>query len=296
MIYLDYNASTPIAPGGAGGDGAVPRRALRQPLERALGGRPGGPGRRTRSRRRSPTSSAARRRRSSSPAAAPSPTTPRCWARSWPPARAGATSSPRASSIRRSSSPATSSSGSAPRSPTSASTRTASSTPTTSPRPCGRTPSSSRSCTPTTRSGTIQPIAEIARVTREAGVLLHSDAAQSVGKIADQGRRARRGPALARRAQVLRPQGRRGALHPRGHEAGAAAARRRPRVRPPGGDRERAARRRPRRRRRAGRRPDLDRGRPRAARLAVGRAAEQVGRPRGAQRPSRRCACPTRST
>ena len=31
--------------------------------------------------------------------------------------------------------------------------------------------------------GTIQPIAAIARVTREAGVLLHSDAAQSVGKI-----------------------------------------------------------------------------------------------------------------
>lgn len=31
--------------------------------------------------------------------------------------------------------------------------------------------------------GTIQPIAEISRTTREAGVLLHSDAAQSVGKI-----------------------------------------------------------------------------------------------------------------
>jgi cysteine desulfurase len=31
--------------------------------------------------------------------------------------------------------------------------------------------------------GTIQPIAEISRVTREAGVLLHSDAAQSVGKV-----------------------------------------------------------------------------------------------------------------
>ncbi len=31
--------------------------------------------------------------------------------------------------------------------------------------------------------GTIQPIAEIAQITREAGVLLHSDAAQSVGKI-----------------------------------------------------------------------------------------------------------------
>jgi cysteine desulfurase len=31
--------------------------------------------------------------------------------------------------------------------------------------------------------GTIQPIAEIARVTRECGVLLHTDAAQSVGKI-----------------------------------------------------------------------------------------------------------------
>jgi cysteine desulfurase len=34
--------------------------------------------------------------------------------------------------------------------------------------------------------GTIQPIAEIARITREAGVLLHSDAAQSVGKIPTQ--------------------------------------------------------------------------------------------------------------
>ena len=32
--------------------------------------------------------------------------------------------------------------------------------------------------------GTIQPIAEIARITRAAGVLLHSDAAQSVGKVA----------------------------------------------------------------------------------------------------------------
>ena len=31
--------------------------------------------------------------------------------------------------------------------------------------------------------GTIQPITEISRITREAGVLLHSDAAQSVGKI-----------------------------------------------------------------------------------------------------------------
>lgn len=31
--------------------------------------------------------------------------------------------------------------------------------------------------------GTIQPIAEIARVTRERGILLHTDAAQSVGKI-----------------------------------------------------------------------------------------------------------------
>jgi cysteine desulfurase len=32
--------------------------------------------------------------------------------------------------------------------------------------------------------GTIQPVAEIARITREAGVPLHSDAAQSVGKVA----------------------------------------------------------------------------------------------------------------
>ena len=32
--------------------------------------------------------------------------------------------------------------------------------------------------------GTIQPIAEIAAITREAGVPLHTDAAQSVGKLA----------------------------------------------------------------------------------------------------------------
>jgi cysteine desulfurase len=32
--------------------------------------------------------------------------------------------------------------------------------------------------------GTIEPVAEVARITREAGVLLHSDAAQSVGKVA----------------------------------------------------------------------------------------------------------------
>src|SRR5436189_208575 len=31
--------------------------------------------------------------------------------------------------------------------------------------------------------GTIQPISEIARITRERGVLLHTDAAQTVGKI-----------------------------------------------------------------------------------------------------------------
>ena len=31
--------------------------------------------------------------------------------------------------------------------------------------------------------GTVEPIAEISRITREAGVLLHSDAAQSVGKV-----------------------------------------------------------------------------------------------------------------
>ena len=31
--------------------------------------------------------------------------------------------------------------------------------------------------------GTVEPIAEISRITREAGVLLHTDAAQSVGKV-----------------------------------------------------------------------------------------------------------------
>ena len=61
--------------------------------------------------------------------------------------------------------------------------------------------------------GTIQPIAEIARITREAGVLLHSDAAQSVGKISTRVDDLGVDLLSVAGAQVLRAQGRRGTLH-----------------------------------------------------------------------------------
>ena len=57
--------------------------------------------------------------------------------------------------------------------------------------------------------GTIQPIAEIGKITREAGVLFHSDAVQTAGKMPLDVERAGRGHALHERPQVLRPQGRR---------------------------------------------------------------------------------------
>ena len=101
--------------------------------------------------------------------------------------------------------------------------------------------------------GTIQPIAEIARITREAGVLLHSDAAQSVGKIPTRVDELGVDLLSVAGAQVLRAQGRRRPLRARGHEARAVHARRRPRGRAPRRHRERAPRRRPRGGRRAGR-------------------------------------------
>ena len=54
--------------------------------------------------------------------------------------------------------------------------------------------------------GTIQPIREIAQRCRAHGVTLHTDAAQSVGKIRLTGRRTGRRLAVGRRTQVVCPQ------------------------------------------------------------------------------------------
>ena len=77
-IYLDHNATTPLDPRVAHGDGGGPARRLRQPVEPPLvrpagagGGRGGAPGRWR-------LSSARRRPRSSSRGAAPRPTTSPC--------------------------------------------------------------------------------------------------------------------------------------------------------------------------------------------------------------------------
>ncbi len=44
-------------------------------------------------------------------------------------------------------------------------------------------PSSSPSCTPTTKSAVIQPIQEIGKLCHEKGILFHCDAVQAIGKI-----------------------------------------------------------------------------------------------------------------
>ena len=111
---------------------------------------------------------------------------------------------------------------------------------------------SCRSCTPTTRSAPIQPIAELAAIAHERGALVHTDAVQTAGKIPIDVRRARRRPAVDLGAQVLRPEGRRGAVGAARRPAAAVRHRRPAGAQPAGRHRERGRHRRPRRRRRPG--------------------------------------------
>ncbi|MCK7503294.1 MAG: cysteine desulfurase NifS [Desulfobacterales bacterium] len=94
--------------------------------------------------------------------------------------------------------------------------------------PCGRTPSWSRSCTPTTRWAPSSPLPRSPRSPAPRGIRLHTDAAQSLGKIPVRCERAGSRPAVAGRPQALCAQGRGRPLHPQGRGAGDLHARRRP--------------------------------------------------------------------
>ena len=60
--------------------------------------------------------------------------------------------------------------------------------------------------------GTVQPLAEIARITREAAIYLHSDGVQALGKFPVDVARPGRGSLFDERPQDLRAQGRGGAV------------------------------------------------------------------------------------
>ena len=103
--------------------------------------------------------------------------------------------------------------------------------------------------------GTVQPIAEIAAVAHERGVLVHTDAAQSVGKLPLDVEALGVDLLDGRRPQALRPERHRRALRAPGHAARSPHPRRRARARPARRHRERSLHRGSRRRRHAGRRP-----------------------------------------
>ena len=71
--------------------------------------------------------------------------------------------------------------------------------------------------------GTVQPVADLARIAQARGALFHTDAVQSVGEDSRRRPRARRRSAVALGAQVQRAQGRGGAVdqarHPRARQS-----------------------------------------------------------------------------
>ena len=67
-------------------------------------------------------------------------------------------------------------------------------------------------------TGVIQPIEEISAIAKRHGILLHTDAVQSVGKIPVRRARSRRRPAFAVRPQNPRPEGHRSPLYPKGNQ------------------------------------------------------------------------------
>jgi cysteine desulfurase len=101
--------------------------------------------------------------------------------------------------------------------------------------------------------GTLMPIEETARHCRAAGVLVHTDCAQSLGKLPVNVRELGVDFLTIAGAQALRPEGSGSALRPAGRVAGTADPRRRARGCPPGGDGERSVHCRPWQGRRTGR-------------------------------------------
>jgi len=126
--------------------------------------------------------------------------------------------------------------------------------------------------------GTLQPVAALAAIAHAHGVPFHTDAVQSVGKISVDRLGARRGSAVARRAQVPRAERRRRPVDQARHAARGHPDRRTPGAQSPRGHGERARHR------------GARRGSPPRAREARdgGGAARDPSRRAGARRPGSR--------
>ncbi len=144
--------------------------------------------------------------------------------------------------------------------------------------------------------GTIEPIPEIAAIAREAGISFHTDAAQTVGKISGRRRGTGRGPPLGGRAQGVRAEGDRRALHAGRDEDRAVRPRRGARGGTAGGDGKCPLGRRPGRGVRRGAEMGRDAAGSGLARPVLGRAPRDFRGKGDAQRSTRRRDCRTRST